>query len=119
MSLKAKIEAVIYASEEPVTLAQLVSLLSEEAQDELDALAAQQESLPLDEASEENGVDPEALNAEATGEPVESAASEPTPAEASAASPEEAAAEPTEAPAEAAEETADAKAAAATRAKAQ
>jgi segregation and condensation protein B len=70
MSLKAKIEAVIYASEEPVTLAQLVSLLSEEAQAELDALAAQQESLPLDEAAEEDGVDPEALNAEATGEPV-------------------------------------------------
>ena len=29
MSLKAKIEAVSYASEEPVTLAQLVSLLGE------------------------------------------------------------------------------------------
>jgi segregation and condensation protein B len=29
MSLKAKIEAVIYASEEPVTLAQLVGLLGE------------------------------------------------------------------------------------------
>ena len=38
MSLKPKIEAVIYASEEPVTLAQLVVLLSEEAQSELDAL---------------------------------------------------------------------------------
>ena len=50
MSLKAKIEAVIYASEEPVTLAQLVSLLGEEAQAELDALASQQESLPLDES---------------------------------------------------------------------
>ena len=32
MSLKAKIEAVIYASEEPVTLAQLVGLLGQEAQ---------------------------------------------------------------------------------------
>ena len=32
MSLKAKIEAVIYASEEPVTLAQLVGLLGEFAQ---------------------------------------------------------------------------------------
>ncbi len=63
MSLKAKIEAVIYASEEPVTLAQLVSLLSEEAQAELDAVADQQESLPLDEAvsDAENDVDPEAL----------------------------------------------------------
>ena len=49
MSLKAKIEAVIYASEDPVTLAQLIGLLGQEAQSELDALAAQQESLPLDE----------------------------------------------------------------------
>jgi hypothetical protein len=43
MSLKAKIEAVIYASEEPVTLAQLTGLLGEEGQAELDALAAQQQ----------------------------------------------------------------------------
>src|SRR5579875_421551 len=72
MSLKAKIEAVIYASEEPVTLAQLVSLLSEEAQAELDALAARQESLPLDDASADTGLDPDALNAEATGDAGES-----------------------------------------------
>jgi len=71
MSLKAKIEAVLYASEEPVTLAQLVSLLGEEAQAELDALQAQQESLPLDEAAE-----PETLNAEVLGETVESDAAE-------------------------------------------
>jgi segregation and condensation protein B len=68
MSLKAKIEAVIYASEEPVTLAQLVSLLSEEAQAELDALAAQQESLPLEETAAETAPDPDALNAETLGE---------------------------------------------------
>jgi segregation and condensation protein B len=68
MSLKAKIEAVIYAAEEPVTLAQLVSLLSEEGQSELDDLAAQQESLPLDESAAE----PEALNAEVLGETAES-----------------------------------------------
>jgi segregation and condensation protein B len=42
MSLKAKIEAVIYASEEPVTLAQLVGLLGQEAQAELDRNVAQQ-----------------------------------------------------------------------------
>jgi len=44
MSLKAKIEAVIYASEEPVTLAQLVGVLGEEAQAEIDrgAVGAQQ-----------------------------------------------------------------------------
>jgi segregation and condensation protein B len=47
MSLKAKIEAVIYASEEPVTLAQLIGLLGEEGQAELDAIAAQQHSLTL------------------------------------------------------------------------
>ena len=50
MSLKSKIEAVIYASEEPVTLAQLVILLSEEAQSELGALAAPQAELPLGDA---------------------------------------------------------------------
>lgn len=47
MSLKAKIEAVIYASEEPVTLAQLVGLLGQEAQQELDRLAARQHQLHL------------------------------------------------------------------------
>ena len=48
MSLKSKIEAVIYASEEPVTLQQLVGLLAGEAQAELDEIAAGQASLPLD-----------------------------------------------------------------------
>ena len=50
MSLKAKIEAVIYASEEPVTLTQLTGLLGHEAQQELDALAARQQTLPLTES---------------------------------------------------------------------
>ena len=50
MSLKAKIEAVIYASEEPVTLTQLVGLLGEEAQAELDREAAAQQMLALSEA---------------------------------------------------------------------
>ena len=48
MSLKAKIEAVIYASEEPVTLAQLTGLLGQEAQAELDHLDSAQQSLALD-----------------------------------------------------------------------
>ena len=54
MSLKAKIEAVIYASEEPVTLQQLVSLLGQEAQAELSADDALQGQLALldDGASE-------------------------------------------------------------------
>jgi segregation and condensation protein B len=50
MSLKAKIEAVIYASEEPVTLAQLAGLLGHEAQAELDHLDSAQHSLALDAA---------------------------------------------------------------------
>src|SRR5260370_188334 len=60
MSLKAKIEAVIYASEEPVTLAQLTGLLGHEAQAELDHLDAAQQSLTL----EEEPADPDALNHE-------------------------------------------------------
>jgi segregation and condensation protein B len=49
MSLKAKIEAVIYAAEEPVTLAQLAGLLGQEAQAELDARESAQQSLSLNE----------------------------------------------------------------------
>src|SRR6266851_4326276 len=51
MSLKAKIEAVIYASEEPVTLAQFASLLGHEAQAELDHLDSAQHALALEEAT--------------------------------------------------------------------
>ena len=53
MSLKAKIEAVIYASEEPVTLAQLVGLLGVEAQAELDRADSAQGSLSLNETEAE------------------------------------------------------------------
>jgi segregation and condensation protein B len=60
MSLKAKIEAVIYASEEPVTLAQLAGLLGHEAQAELDHLDATQHALALEEA----GSDEDELNSE-------------------------------------------------------
>ena len=52
MSLKAKIEAVIYASEEPVTLAQLVGLLGVEAQAELDREAAAQQTLLMEAGQE-------------------------------------------------------------------
>ena len=102
MSLKAKIEAVIYASEEPVTLAQLTGLLGEEGQAELDALAAQQHSLALedeqaaDDADIEPVEDADALNAETTDrtddEPdPEPAANESSPeAEQPAADPEQA-----------------------------
>ena len=47
MSLKAKIEAVIYASEEPVTLVDLAGLLGHAAQAELDAIAARQTTLHI------------------------------------------------------------------------
>ncbi|SEC35399.1 SMC-Scp complex subunit ScpB [Terriglobus roseus] len=57
MSLKSKIEAVIYASEEPVTLPQLVGLLAGEAQAELDEIAANQSTLPLDGEPEQTGKD--------------------------------------------------------------
>ena len=72
MSLKAKIEAVIYASEEPVTLVQLTGLLGEEGQAELDALAAQQHSLALEDEETDDAAaiepveDADALNAETT-----------------------------------------------------
>ncbi len=67
MSLKAKIEAVIYASEEPVTLAQLVGLLGVEAQGELDRRASQQGSLHLagdEEEAESEGVSSGAIQGE-------------------------------------------------------
>jgi len=51
MSLKAKIEAVIYASEEPVTLAQLIGLLGQEGQAELDRADQAQPTLPLDDTA--------------------------------------------------------------------
>jgi segregation and condensation protein B len=62
MSLKAKIEAVIYASEEPVTLTQLTGLLGHEAQAELDHLDSSQQTLALNE-SEGQSEDPAAAEA--------------------------------------------------------
>ncbi|MDE1163315.1 MAG: SMC-Scp complex subunit ScpB [Acidobacteriaceae bacterium] len=108
MSLKAKIEAVIYASEEPVTLLQLVGLLGEEAQLELDAREAEQPTLDLGVAddAEPTEMDPEAMNAETIVESAEEeAADEPSAAmqepeespEETAAEEETSAAEPAEA----------------------
>src|SRR5580704_4393163 len=59
MSLKAKIEAVIYASEEPVTLAQLAGLLGHEAQAELDHLDSAQHALALETGSDEDELNSE------------------------------------------------------------
>src|SRR5271156_2186302 len=75
MSLKAKIEAVIYASEEPVTLAQLAGLLGQEAQAELDHLDSAQHSLVLDEApADQVHVDQDALDSEVVSEAAEAEA---------------------------------------------
>jgi segregation and condensation protein B len=83
MSLKAKIEAVIYASEEPVTLAQLMGLLGQEAQAELEHLESAQQSLALESAAPaENGgeaipeTEADALAAEPSDAPT---AQEPVP----------------------------------------
>ena len=75
MSLKAKMEAVIYASEEPVTLTQLISLLGEEAQAELDRIVEAQQALALNEG--------DAGDSAAEAAPVEeqSAAAEPDSSE--------------------------------------
>jgi len=70
MSLKAKIEAVIYASEEPVTLAQLAGLLGHEAQAELDHLESAQHRLALEEAADKASGDEQAGGA---GDPDEDA----------------------------------------------
>src|ERR1700677_3767751 len=70
MSLKAKIEAVIYASEEPVTLAQLAGLLGHEAQAELDHLESPQHRLALEEAADKASGDEQAGGA---GDPDEDA----------------------------------------------
>ena len=67
MSLKAKIEAVIYASEEPVTLAQLAGLLGHEAQAELDHYDAAQHALALEEAA----ADEDELNSEVLADAAE------------------------------------------------
>jgi segregation and condensation protein B len=77
MSLKAKIEAVIYASEEPVTLAQLAGLLGHEAQGELDRLTAAQHALALEEAEP----DDDELNSEVLADASESSGTEAGQAE--------------------------------------
>lgn len=71
MSLKAKIEAVIYAAEEPITLAQLASIFADEA------LAAKSAAgLPFEGTQPENGEAPssEAAGGEASAEPIADAA---------------------------------------------
>ncbi|WP_263381840.1 SMC-Scp complex subunit ScpB [Granulicella arctica] len=85
MSLKAKIEAVIYASEEPVTLVQLAGLLGHEAQAELDHHDSAQRRLLLDDPEEiDTPADADELNSEvlSAAEEVDEAAAEPSSSEA-------------------------------------
>ncbi len=84
MSLKAKIEAVIYASEEPVTLSQLTGLLGQEAQAELDRTSASQQTLDLE--------DPGAVDSFEAPEEDAEAAESADPALAEPATPDERAA---------------------------
>jgi len=71
MSLKAKIEAVIYAAEEPITLAQLASIFADEV---LASKAAA--GLPFEVTQPENGDAPssETADGEASAEPIPDAA---------------------------------------------
>jgi segregation and condensation protein B len=85
MSLKAKIEAVIYASEEPVTLAQLTGLLGEEGQAELDALDAQQQQLALDEIADESPQPEDLTEAQPEADPAPETVTEPAPENSSVA----------------------------------
>jgi segregation and condensation protein B len=82
MSLKAKIEAVIYASEEPVTLLQLVGLLGQEAQSELDAIAARQTTLQIvgDSPGGDDRSSEQPLAEESPADQSEAAAGQPTEA---------------------------------------
>src|SRR4051812_4183587 len=57
MSLKAKLEAVIYAAEEPVTLNQLAALFAADALE----WKAQQEAAAAEQTAEVAGVSPDAI----------------------------------------------------------
>lgn len=77
MSLKSKIEAIIYASEEPVTLAQLVGVLGDEALTEIEEQRARQAELALEvDEPEDNLAEPETPEAETDAEADEEAALE-------------------------------------------
>src|ERR1700681_1362061 len=82
MSLKAKLEAVIYAAEEPVTLAQLAAIFADEVLPGLDESAASAteplvaaEQPPLEHAPE--AAAPEVAVTEETSEAAASSAEEP------------------------------------------
>lgn len=77
MSLKAKIEAVIYAAEEPVTLAQIASLFQAELLEERTARLSAEAAPQEEAATEESALDLENV----AGQPVEAPAESPESAE--------------------------------------
>ena len=85
MSLKAKLEAVIYAAEEPVTLAQLAAIFADEVLQGLDEAAASEAepitaAEPSPEVSVSEAVAPESTVSDATPDPPTSTAEEPAAA---------------------------------------
>ena len=81
MSLKAKLEAVIYAAEEPVTLAQLAAIFAEEVLQGLgEAASPEAEQIGLAELSPEEEAAP-ALEASSGEEPPAAEAAEPVAGE--------------------------------------
>jgi segregation and condensation protein B len=77
MSLKAKLEAVIYAAEEPVTLAQLAAIFADEVSQGLDEAAASEVELATSAEPSSEEAPPEAATLDAT--PESPAAESPTP----------------------------------------
>ena len=65
MSLKAKIEAIIYAAEEPVTVDQILGVVADEISTELAALPTEN-SLPIGEESSETATAAVPSEAEST-----------------------------------------------------
>ncbi len=102
MSLKAKVEAVVYAAEEPVTLAQLAVIFADEISPEGDEIVSQESAeAPGEEQIALTGLAPEPSEAESAPAATEEAqASEPAapsePAESESAEPASPVAESTE-----------------------
>jgi segregation and condensation protein B len=111
MSLKAKLEAVVYAAEEPVTLSQLVAIFSEEVLQGLEEAAAQeaaaQEAVAQEAVAQQASVEAVAGVASTEEAEPEAEASQEEPAVQEAAQPEaavEAQPEPEASPADPAQD---------------
>jgi segregation and condensation protein B len=98
MSLKAKLEAVVYAAEEPVTLSQLVAIFSEEVLQGLDQAATQEANHEVPEEAGHEEVAAQEVPLPETAEPAVAAEPEPSPqvSQPEATDPEAGPAEPTQ-----------------------